>query len=175
MPDFLKNVSDIALILAGSAFALVCVIFAVFLKPRLDDFDKLKADYTELKSRFNTLKVDENLRDLQNLSREVAVLKSSEEQRDRKVRDAIESVGKSLKELEHRIHQAMKAGDRDNLRSLLEVRVGQAETAYTLSKIQGGIKEEEARNEWSRAKDQLAKFYAEEQKGRADSTAGSGR
>jgi hypothetical protein len=174
VPQFLKNVSDLALILAGSAFALVCIIFAIFLKPKLDSFDKLKADYTELKSRFNTLKVDDNLRDLQNLSKDVAVLKSSEEQRDRNVRDAIDAVGKSLKELENRIHQAMKAGDRDNLRNLLEVRVDQTETAYTLSKIQGGTKEEEARDEWIRAKDQLAQFYAEEQKGRADSTAASG-
>jgi len=56
----------------------------------------------------------------------------------------------------------------------VEVRVDQTETAYTLSKIQGGTKEEEARDEWVRAKDQLAQFYAEEQKGRADSTAASG-
>lgn len=82
---------NIARIFAVSAFALVCVIFAVFLKPRLDKFDKLHDNHTALRTRFETLKVDEDhLRDLQNLKTDVAVLKQAEAQRDKKVRDAIE-------------------------------------------------------------------------------------
>jgi hypothetical protein len=46
---------------------------------------------------------------------------------------------------------------------LLTVREDQAETAYLLSKIQGGTKEEEARSEWLRAKDELARFLEDEQ------------
>ena len=153
---------NIALFFAVSAFALVCVIFAVFLKPRLDKFDKLHDNHTALRTRFETLKVDENLRDLQNLKTDVAVLNQAEAQRDKKVRDAIESLSSSLKDLESRIQQAVRAGDRDNLRNLLTLRVGQTETAYTLSKIQGGIKEEQPRDEWVRAKNELAKFLSEE-------------
>jgi t-SNARE complex subunit (syntaxin) len=115
-----------------------------------------------LRTRFETLKVDENLRDLQNLKTDVAVLNQAEAQRDKKVRDAIESLSSSLKDLESRIQQAVRAGDRDNLRNLLTLRVGQTETAYTLSKIQGGIKEEQPRDEWVRAKNELAKFLSEE-------------
>jgi len=53
---------------------------------------------------------------------------------------------------------------------LLALREDQAETAYTLSRIQGGTKEDEARKEWIRAKEELARFEEQEQKQRASST-----
>lgn len=171
IPEFLKNVSDVALIFAVSAFTLVCVIFAVFLKPRLDKFDSLYDQHTKLQTRFETLKVDDNLHDLQVLKTDVALLKAAEEQRDKKVRDAVDAQNKSLRDLEGRISQALKAGDNGNLRMLLALREDQAETAYTLSRIQGGTKEDEARREWIRAKEELARFQEEEEQKQRGSSA----
>jgi phage/plasmid-associated DNA primase len=67
----------------------------------------------------------------------------------------------------HEIKVTIAAGDQENLERLLTWRVDQLETSYTLSKIQGGTQEEEARDEWARAKDELAKFLNEKQKQRA--------
>jgi len=176
------------------------LVFAFFLKPRLDKFDtlydehtkllerittlkiddkfldlqNLKDNHTKLQERISTLKIDDNLRDLQTLKTDVALLKQSEEQRDKKLRDATDSLSKSLKDLEGRIRQAVRDGDNDNLRLFLTLREDQAETAYTLSRVQGGSKEEEARDEWTRAKAELAKFLEEQKRSSGATTDSDG-
>jgi uncharacterized protein YoxC len=107
--ELLKDVPPIALIFAVAAFALAGIIFAIFLRPRIEKFDELVQTLTKLKAEFETLKIPDNLRDLQSLKTEVALLKAAEERRDQKVAHAVQSLEKSLKDLEQRIRQAVHA------------------------------------------------------------------
>lgn len=74
----------------------------------------------------------------------------------------IEGQTRSIKELEEVIAQKIERGDNHNLVKFLTWRVDQLETAYTLSKMQGGTREEDAREKWVRAKDELAAFLAKQ-------------
>lgn len=76
--ELIKYVPEMALILSASALALVSTIFALFLKPKIKDRDKLSKDFGEHKSHFATLKVADNLTTLQKLATDVALLQQSE-------------------------------------------------------------------------------------------------
>jgi len=152
----LKYLPEMALILSASALALVSAVFALFLKPKIKEIDKLSKDFGEHKSHIETLKVADNLSTIQKLNTDVALLQQSENVRNDRINQVIEAQTKSIKELEEVIAQKIEAGDNHNLVKFLTWRVDQLETAYTLSKMQGGTKEEDARERWMRAKDELA-------------------
>ena len=183
VPTLLKYLPIIATILAASSLALVSATFALFLKPRLTTLDTLKSDFSGLDSHIKTLKIADNLNALQKLqqdfaeligrdiairiasseealkllSTEVAVLKQSETERNQRLNAAIDAQANSIRSLNTEIAEKVARGDNENLIKLLTWRVEQLETKYTLSKIQGGIREEETRDEWARAKDDLAR------------------
>lgn len=168
---------------AASALALVGVIFALLINPRLKDLDSVKADHGQLRSHIDTLKIADNLTALQRLQNDfaaltgrdlstrmnnseeairavltdIAVLKQSDAERNQRLNTAVDSLAQTIKRLESEIAAKVASGDRENLIGLLALRVDQLETSYTLSKIQGGVREEEARDRWARAKDDLAR------------------
>ena len=180
----LHHLSEIALILSAAAVALVAGVFALFMKPKLKELDELKVSHSALTAEIKTLKIPDNLNSLQGLQAKfaelegrdlisrmtaaealnqklltsVTVLEQSEVQRDAKLTLGIAEVQKNVLKLEEEIGKKISRGDGDNLGRLLDWRVDQLETAYTLSKIRGGTQEEDAREKWLRAKDEVAEF-----------------
>jgi hypothetical protein len=165
--ELAAHASELALIFATTALASVGVVLALFLRPKLKEFDELKESHTKLKTEYGTLQIPKNLADVQKLTTDVAVLQQSEFQRNERLNAGIESLNKLTKQMAHEIKVTIAAGDQENLERLLTWRVDQLETSYTLSKIQGGTQEEEARDEWNRAKDELARFLDKKQKQRS--------
>lgn len=161
LAELLKHLSEVAAILAAAALALVGVVFALFIKPKLKEVDDLILSHGKLTSHIETLRVADNLNALQQLQRDVIVLQQSEMQRNERLSIAIDGVNKTIDDLENEINGRISGGDKQNLERLLAWRVDQLETSYALSKIQGGIREEEARDKWFRAKDEFATFLAQ--------------
>jgi hypothetical protein len=161
--ELLKNIPNIALILSAAALALVGVVFALFLRPKLKVLDNLTSEFQVHAAHFQTLKVADNLNVLQKLQMDVALLQQSESQRNEKLNAAIDAQRKSIAELEDVIAHKVEAGDNHNMGRYLSWRVDQLETAYALARLQGGIKEDDARERWLRAKDDLAKFSSSHQ------------
>jgi hypothetical protein len=163
LDELLKHLPAIAVILSAAALALTGTVFALFLKPKLKVIDDLSRAFDKHKAHFETLQVAHNLSVLQRIQTDVALLQQAESQRNDRLNAAIAAQNKSIEELEKEIEQEMDAGDNRNTGMYLAWRVEQLETAYVLSRIQGGPKEEEARDRWARAKDDLAKFLTSQQ------------
>jgi hypothetical protein len=162
--ELIKNIPVVALIFSAASLALVGVMFSTFLTPKLKKLDKLESDFRKLETAYDTLKVPENLSALQRLQTDVAVLGRSEELRNARLNEAIEAQKRSIEGLEAVIDQKVRDGDNHHLSRYLSWRVDQTETAYSLSRLIGGVREEDARQKWSEAKEALAQFRAAEQK-----------
>jgi inorganic triphosphatase YgiF len=124
----------------------------------LKTLQKLQQDFAELEGRdiLVRLKAAEQL--TKDMSVDIAILKQSETERNLRLNTAIDSQALRIRSLELEIAEKVAKGDKENLLRLLEWRVDQLETAYTLAKVQGGTREEDARDKLKRAKEDLAKF-----------------
>lgn len=185
MAELAKHTTEIALIFSTAALALVGAMFALFIRPKLKDFEKLQLEYKGDKARIDTWKIPTNLEALQAMQQSLAelngrempkkldaqdallrdvvkvlaALKQSEAERNQRLLTAIDTLTSNIAQLESEIAKKVARGDRENQRRLMEWRIEQLETKYTLSRIQGGIQEERARDEWHRAKDDLVTAF----------------
>ena len=157
------HLSEFAVVFSACSLALIGAVFARFLLPKLKKIDDFATSHAELASHISTLKIPDNLSALQRLQTEVAVLQASESQRNERLILAIDAQNRLIQRLQDQIAEKIKAGDQENLLRLLTLKVEQLEVAYTLSKIQGGTKEEETRERLARAKSELEKRSLEQQ------------
>lgn len=160
----LHHLPQLAIVFAASALAIVGAVFALFLLPKLKKVDEFVTSHAALTSHISTLKIPENLSALQRLQVDVALLQSSETQRNQRLSIAVDAQNGLIQKLQDQITDKIEAGDQENLIRLLMLKTDQLEVAYTLSKIQGGSKEEETRKRLVRAQEELAKKLDEEER-----------